>query len=300
MKGYVKAVNWLARIIAPDVVIGWQVNLWGISGAQWIYKDFDYAGVYAPEDNQHKKMRITPQRAGEITAKYALSVGVFDDISSGDLDTATGLLKGADFMAVDRYEADDFTVRSYGNGYCYSPYEWGRFFDFCASLSRHLRKPVMPWQIPASHLATTADQVGTNAGKPGEGIDEQHWGSGGSYLMGHPEIGTSVNAINTQLLDIKFIPAFVDTLGRNVRELFSRHPWNLSQPGYLDFPARGIFHVQLGGGATTGVVSAVGDPGNWVRTRLHTYRNHPVMFTARTEANALQWTPSPGDREGRK
>ncbi len=31
-----------------------------------------------------------------------------------------------DFIAVDRYEADDFTIRSYANGYCYWTHEWQR------------------------------------------------------------------------------------------------------------------------------------------------------------------------------
>ncbi|VVD95750.1 hypothetical protein PHO31112_01860 [Pandoraea horticolens] len=327
LKGYVKAVNWLTRVIAPSVVLGWQLNLWGVAGSQWVYRDFEYAEVFDPVDGQMKKMTITPERAGELMAQYALLVGVFDDIAFTRRDGARAVAKGADFMAVDRYEADDFTIRSYANGYCYSPYEWERTFDFCAVLSRHLRKPVMPWQIPASHLATTADQVDepprvsasgnicaqriraranghrySDAERSGGlGFDEQHWGSGGSYLLGHPEIGAAVDAIHPYLLSVEFNPVYAPTMGSNARELFSRHAWNLSAPKYLDFPQRGIFSVLLGGGATTGVVGAVGDPSSWVRTRLAAYRENPVTFEQgkrRTIGVAAQahengWRPKP-------
>ena len=38
------------------------------------------------------------------------------------------------FLAIDRYEADDFTQRAYVNGYCYGPREWERYFDFCKAV----------------------------------------------------------------------------------------------------------------------------------------------------------------------
>ena len=174
-------------------------------------------------------------------------------------------------MAADRYEADDFTARAYKNGYCYSPYEWDRTFDFCASLSRYLRQPVMPWQVPASRLASVSEEVGE--------LEEQFWGTGGSYLMGHPEIGSAVDAINTKLLDIEFLDVHVGMMGRNPRDLFSRQSWDLSTAKYHDFPSRGIFHVQVRGGATTGVVSAVNrNSSRWMREKLKTYRDNPVKF----------------------
>ncbi|MCP1292183.1 hypothetical protein NK214_18535 [Chromobacterium sp. S0633] len=278
LKGYIKAVNWLVRIIAPHVVIGWQVNLWGVASSSWIYGDAEYAEVYDPRDGGLKKhkMTINPQLAGELIAKYALYLGVFEDIKFTRKNGLHEVVKGADFMAVDRYEADDFTDRGYGNGYCYSPYEWGRLFEFCASLSRHLRKPVMPWQIPASHLATKLDNVARFSNVPSEPFEKQHWGSGGSYLMGHPEIGADANKIHDTLLAVKFTAH--PEMGEDAKALFSRHKWDLSKPKYLDFPTYGIFHVQLGGGMTTGVVSTIGDPSDWMRKRLHDYRDKPVMF----------------------
>lgn len=271
LKGYIKGVNWLVRAVAPDVTLGWQLNLWSVGGSQWLYSDFTYDDVFDPADGIKKKMTINPALAGKLCAQYALLVGVFEDIDFVRQDGTKAVAKGADFMAVDRYEADDFTSRAYMNGYCYSPYEWDRTFDFCASLSRHLRQPVMPWQMPASRLATVAESVGE--------LNEQFWGTGGSYMMGHPEIGSSVAAINPRLMAVEFLDAHATMMGPDALALFSRHRWDFSTPKYFDFPSRGIFHVQVGGGATTGVVSGVNrDSSRWMRAKLKAYRDNPVIF----------------------
>jgi hypothetical protein len=121
-------------------------------------------------------------------------------------------------------------------------------------------------------------------------FNTQNWGSGGSYLMGHAEIGTSVEAINGRLLALPFDAAYVATMSNNTRELFSRHSWDLSAPKYLDFPSRGIFHVHLGGGATTGVISGVGDTSSWMRNKLKAYRDNPVKFEeSSTLKSGSQW-----------
>ncbi|NGD62023.1 hypothetical protein G5630_27310 [Klebsiella quasipneumoniae] len=40
-----------------------------------------------------------------------------------------------------------------------------------------------------------------------------------------------------------------------------------------------IFHVQVGGGATTGVVSTVNNnSSSWMRAKLAAYRNNPVKL----------------------
>ncbi|MBB1202495.1 hypothetical protein EGM70_19630 [Enterobacteriaceae bacterium 89] len=271
LKGYIRAVNWLTRVVAPDVVLGWQVNLWGVGGSQWVYNDFTYENAYNPATQKMEHMTFTPAVAGQKTAEYALLVGVFDDIDYQQADGLAAVAKGADFMAIDRYEADDYTIRSWANGYCYSPFEWDRTFEFAAAVSRHLKQPVLPWQFPASHLATEQDTVANE-------FDNDHWGTGGSYILGHAEIGSDPEAINEKLLDMSFNPSFAGMMGATPRELFSRHQWDMTRPRYVDFPSMGIFHVQLGGGATTGVVSAVGDTSSWVRNKLKAYSNAPVPF----------------------
>lgn len=111
LKGYVLAVNWLIRTVAEKVTFGWQANLWGVGSAAWIYnKDPNAPAVMAKK-----------------TADYIKTLAVYDSDYRPD------------FLAVDRYEADDFTQRAYVNSYCYGPYEWGRFFEFCGYLSLELQ-----------------------------------------------------------------------------------------------------------------------------------------------------------------
>jgi hypothetical protein len=45
----------------------------------------------------------------------------------------------------------------------------------------------------------------------------------------------------------------------------------------VDFPSRGIFHVQVGGGATTGV-AVNNNSSSWMRAKLAAYRNNPVKL----------------------
>ncbi|WP_277186239.1 hypothetical protein [Caballeronia sp. BR00000012568055] len=246
IKGYVAAVNWLTRTVAPSVTFGWQVNLWGVGASEWIYN----SGT-EPADN------------AKLTADYITSLGVY----SGD--------NKPDFLAIDRYEADDFTQRGYLNGYCYGPREWQRFFDFVQGLSRALKLPVMPWQIPASHIPTTSDQVNAD-------FDSQHWGTGGSCILGDSAIGTDYRNVNPTLLAFTFPTNWQPYYGgATVQDMFIRDtPFDISQPLYGDFPLRGIFSMLLGGGSTTGIVSSIGDPSPWVRNKLNAYMNAPIPLGA--------------------
>ncbi len=212
-----------------------------MGGSKWIYDDSDVK-AYA-----------------ESTGEYALKAGVFD----GDY--------GADFHAIDRYEADDLTLRSYWNSYCYgAAHEWPRFFDFVKWLSRRLKKPVMPWQYPASRLPDTSDAVA-------DSFDSQNWGTGGSYLFGQPEIGSNAENINATVRNFR-LPAHFPAPYANepVSALFTRGPFDLSQPTYSDFPLRGIFSVQLGGGATTGMVRDIGKTGPWTGAKVAAYMDNPI------------------------
>ncbi|KAI1779032.1 putative hydroxymethyltransferase [Hypoxylon cercidicola] len=238
LKGYVLAVNWIFHTVGKGVTFGWQVNLWGVGSSEWIYKDTSVA------DEARK------------TADYIKTLAVYDGQYAPD------------FLAVDRYEADDFAQRGYANGYCYSPYEWGRFFDFCGALSLEMQVPVMPWQIPASRIPNASEAV--------VDLEAEHWGSGGTYIFGDPEIGSHVANIHPKILGIK--PA--QLVGRTaVEDLFEHaRPFDLGGPAYADFPLRGIFTVLLGGGATTGVVTTIGKTGPWTQRKMGAYMQSPVRF----------------------
>lgn len=93
--------------------------------------------------------------------------------------------------------------------------------------------------------------------------------------MGHAEIGTTLEAINPKLLNIEFRDVHASMIGCTPRELFSRHGRDFSGAKYQDFPSRGIFPVQVGGG----VVSAVNrNSSRWMREKLQSYRKSPVKF----------------------
>ncbi|WP_144111914.1 hypothetical protein [Paraburkholderia sp. BCC1886] len=241
--GYVLAVNWLTRTVAPSVTFGWQINLWGVGYSEWIYEN-----------------DIDPAQMAQQTAAYVSSLGVYNAPYAPD------------FLAIDRYEADDFTQRAYVNGYCYGPREWDRYFDFCQAVSRALKLPVMPWQIPASRIPTTTDPVAAD-------FDSQHWGTGGSCLLGDPAIGSDYQNVNPTILALQFPAAFQQYMGATAEDMFIRsEPFDISKPMYGDFPLRGIFTVLLGGGATTGIVSAIGNPEPWAREKLNAYMNAPIPF----------------------
>jgi len=242
IQGYVAAVNWLMVTVAPKITFGWQINLWGVGRSEWIYEDAD------------------PLVVAQQVATYIDNLGVY-----------SGTWK-PHFLAIDRYEADDFTQRAYVNGYCYGPREWGRYFDFCEGVSRALKLPVMPWQVPASRTPNTSDLVNSD-------FDSQHWGTGGSYLMGDPAIGSDYHHVNPTILALQFPQAFQADMGATVEDMFIRsEPFDISNPAYGDFPLRGIFAVLLGGGSTTGIISTVGNPEPWTRNKLNAYMDSPIAF----------------------
>ncbi|KND92249.1 hypothetical protein TOPH_03220 [Tolypocladium ophioglossoides CBS 100239] len=240
LRGYVQAVNWLTTTVAPAVTFGWQVNIWGVGASEW---------VYAGEDE--------PVTMGQKTADYCNSLGVFDGHSPPD------------FLAVDRYEADDFTARSYYNGYCYGPHDWSRFFDFCSALGEKLARPIMPWQIPSSRAPLTTDLVNDD-------FDSQHWGTGGSYLLGDQGIGSDYDNVNSKVLSLSFGRGFA-TMGSRGKDTFTcGGPFDWTNPAYKDFLLRGIFTVLLGGGITTGISSTIGNSDSWVRDKLNQYMEDPI------------------------
>lgn len=240
LRGYVLAVNWLLRTVAPSVSFGWSVTPQATGSAAWVYD----ADAKAPTE------------VASQVVNYIKSLGVFSASYQPD------------FLALDRYEADDFTIRAYMNGYCYGPREWGRFIDFADTLGTDLSVPVMLWAITASRTPFTNDDVYDE-------FDSQHWGTGGSYIFGDSNIGSDYRNINPRILMLEPSPV----IGKRVEDTFRRaEPFDLSQPAYKEFVKRGIFAVLLGGGSTTGIVSGVGQPGPWVRDKLKTYSENRIQL----------------------
>ncbi|POZ60701.1 hypothetical protein [Chromobacterium alticapitis] len=245
IRGYVRSVNWLTHAVAenlghPDAVsFGWVTNLWSEGSSLWVY------------DSEQD-----PAGPAQSMAEYARACGVFDAEYP------------VTFHAIDRYERDDLSQDAYVSFYCYGPREWERYFDFCREFCYAAKHPIMPWQISAAHLPTTSDIVNQGFGA------SQHWGTGGSYIFGHPEIGSSASHIHPVVLNFRF-PAAIGPYSI-VSELFER-PFDLAPPKYGDFALRGIFAVQLGGGSTTGL-GDIGDASPWARDKSAVYIENPVRF----------------------
>ncbi|KAI8954882.1 putative hydroxymethyltransferase [Xylaria longipes] len=251
LAGYVQAVNWLIHTVAPEATFGWQVNLWGVGSSTWIYK----AKAISPS-----AYAAAPVVNAKATADYLKSLGVY------------GGAYAPDFLAIDRYEADDFTQRAYANSYCYGPNEWRRFYEFVRTVAFELKTPVMPWQIPASRIPHASEPVTTAS------LERDHWGTGGTYIFGDPAIGSNVHNIHPAVLAIK--PSGL-VKQDNVESLFrSSEPFDLSCPTYHDFPLYGIFAVLLGGGQTTGAVTTIGTTGKWTQEKVSKYMEAPIKFTA--------------------
>ncbi|KAG8158106.1 hypothetical protein KVR01_011867 [Diaporthe batatas] len=246
LAGYVQAVNWLIRTAAPEVTFGWQVNLWGVGSSAWIYDKTD-ADVATPN--------------AKTTAAYVRSLGAYDGPYAPD------------FLAIDRFEADDFTERAYTVAYCYGPREWARFYGFAAAVAMELKVPVMPWQIPASRVPRAADDAVT----PGS-LERDQWGTGGTYLFGDAGVGSEVGNMHPVVRGIR--PAAI--VGQDSVEALFRGagPFDLGAPAWGDFPLRGIFAVLLGGGSTTGVVGSIGTTGAWTQGRIREYMASPVPLTS--------------------
>ena len=245
LKGYVAAVNWLVSLIAIDVTYGWQVNVWGVGNSEWVYS---------------RDPTKTPAKMAKETADYIKLLGVH-----------SGTYR-PHFLAIDRYEADDFTQRAYTNSYCYGPYEWGQFYNFVGALSLEMEVPVMPWQIPASRIP--------NRNEPVLNLEVENWGSGGTHLFGDPLIANDYRNIHPTILGIKqtsLVPH------EDVEGLFkSAQPFDMSFPTFGDFLYRGIFTTLLGGGATTGIIENVGKTGRWTQEKLKAYMENPIPIQADT------------------
>ncbi|KAG6357287.1 hypothetical protein INS49_015165 [Diaporthe citri] len=245
LAGYVQAVNWLIRTVAPEVTFGWQANLWGVGSSAWIYKQ---------DDNT---VSITNAKS---TADYIRALGVHE----GEY--------APDFLAIDRYEADDFTYRGYGKGYCYGPREWARFYDFVRSVALELKVPVMPWQVPASRVPRAAGDAVT-----ADSLEPDHWGTGGTYVFGDAGVGSGLQDIHPVVLGIELASDLIPH--EDVESLFeSAEPFDLGAPSWGDFPLRGIFSVLLGGGSTTGVVTSIGTTGKWTQEKIREYMENPTFF----------------------
>lgn len=252
IKGYILAINWLTHTIAPDITYGWHINVTKWFDEKWVYdKTPDIEKIVDFRSNVLRTLGVTN---GEYKP---------------------------DFLAIDRFDADDLTSQAYKNKICYGPKEWDAYFDFCSAISLELQIPIMPWQVPASRTPTIIDIVADD-------FDKQRWGTAASYIFGDEIIGGDVNNINSTIRDFSFIDhnaeALAELVGNTAGDMYAAKPhFDIYLPAYKDFALKGIFHVQLGGRNSLGMVPpAIGDKHDvdldWINEKLEAYAKNPVTF----------------------
>ena len=241
LSGYVLAVNWLMRTIPLTLKFEFVVTFgWQVN----IWGGGSALWIYGDED---------PATAAQSTVDYIKSLSVYDGPYRPD------------YLAVDRFEEDDFVFAS--GPFRFGPHEWPRYIDYCKALSISLTLPLMLWQIPSSYTPLTSDTVNTN-------FDAEYFGTGGSYFLGDIGLGSNYHNVNPIMLSMPFDQPQLPY--KTVKDLFTRQPFNWSQPAYVNLPLYGIFGMLLGGGEITGIVSDIGNSAPFTRERLHAYMNNPI------------------------
>ncbi|MFD5111770.1 hypothetical protein ACFWNG_05550 [Streptomyces sp. NPDC058391] len=240
IRGYIQSLNWVLRTIAPDVTFGWQVNPWAVGGGQWVHGNTDPAEV-----------------AKEVSA-FISDIGAYQGEWAGD------------FIAFDRYEADDFSTTAVMNSYAWAGDQWSRYLDYVGAVSTTLRRPAMLWQIPGGHLPTTQDGDETvTAGRAG---------SGGTFFLGDPRIGTDLDKISKALLELPIDRPWYQAT--NVRDLLKsdfRHDWGQSH--LAQARDSNVFAILWGGGSSTILPTATDGTGNWLAERVNNYRKQPLTLS---------------------
>ena len=183
LQGYVQAVNWLIKTVAPAVSFGWSVDIWGSGSAAWVYEGPEGAGDEAQK-----------------IAAYIKTLGVFDD-DSGDK------THRPDFVAIASHDVEDWASlsRRYGAA------EWERFFDFCGKLVHELQIPALAWQVPASRISTTRDVSNLKKIKL--------WGS--SNLFGDDDSGPNVDVVALDSTEQQKADLDEDLFGGGAQQFFN-------------------------------------------------------------------------------
>lgn len=92
---------------------------------------------------------------------------------------------------------------------------------------------------PSVQSQGAGDVVSEADGEP----DPQHWGTGGSYILGGAGINSDLDKVNPKIPDLSLGTSFPD-MGKTGKGVVVRgEPFDLTRPAYVDFPLRDIFTV---------------------------------------------------------
>lgn len=251
IKGYINSINWMIKTLAPDVPFGWQINVWGDVGAQWVHSETDQSKEKA---------------ASVIT--FLSEMGVY---SSSWM---------PDFIVFDKYERDDFGSTAITNSYAWNMTSWQRYLNFTKCISDGVHKPSMLWQIPGCHMVTVEE--GLNGGAI---VNDQHAGSGGTFFMGDPIIGFEPDQkVQGSLLNISLANSTYYLGASTIKELLAKDgQYDYKQSQLRNALLSNAFAILWGGGQTTSVVSIYPTASTlndtWLAEKLKEYYKNPLLTT---------------------
>ena len=252
IQGYFQSVNYVIKIIGEcKIPFGYQENVWAAGSGLWV---FDDANEFDTAENQASQ-----------TSDFINNLEIY-----------TGPWK-PDFLAFDRFERDCFGpagITSYG----WTAKHWNRYLEFCERIAKDIGDvPIMLWQIPGGHLATTSETLNS--------YDVSTYSSAaGPFFLGDSNIGTNLNSIIPAVRNIQ-LPAGSSHYGNSdtVGELLAQdnnYDWatsNLSRLADMN-----IFSILWGGGSTVGTASigtnGAGDDG-WLAGKVNDYYDNVVFST---------------------
>jgi chitodextrinase len=238
--GYYQSINFLIKTIGQGAIkFGWQENVWATGTSLWIYEQANQA----------------QQQAQAVSSFMNDKMGVFK-----------GQWK-PDFVVLDRYEADCFSVR--GQNYAYNAQAWDRFVEFAAAVGKNLDLPVMLWQIPGGHLVTKNETLTKYN-------IQEHSSASGTYFLGDANVGVGTGNVRPEVLALPLRPnsSVYKTTSATIGDWLNQVPnYDYSKPQLQKLADNNIFSILWGGGETIAVapIGTNGDDDGWLADKLLNY-----------------------------
>ncbi len=266
VKGWVQSQNLIIKKFGKDVPFSWLINLWAPGSANWVHEKYTSEGAVW-------------NAASASVAKFVKFIGAYEGNYRPD------------FLTFDKYERDGFGAAGRGN-YAFPATAWDNYLMYVKQITDALDTPAMIWQIPGGHMPTKDEDYSGEAHLCGSGessgcFDPQvHSASGGTYFMGDENVGTNIDNIIDEVLNIPlFGPHYsygTDVKVDSVKKLLeidelvgNKHDWGKSQlRKAVDSNA---FAVLWGGGETTGAVPiSTNKTGGyaWLSRKIQAYETH--------------------------
>lgn len=147
--GLVQAINYTISKYAPQVVFGWELNLWASPAGGWT-TPVPVTGLMHKTDTgdfQTGRQEIATEAAA--IASYYVAAGVTS--------------YGAGFITMDKYGLDAAGVEASAatdpahSTWFWNNDLWGNYLTFAGAVNQTTHLPVVLWQLPAGHINSTAE-----------------------------------------------------------------------------------------------------------------------------------------------